>query len=760
MRGAVSNKDDQLKDNMDRIAILERELESMTQSRRAARESEELLKEDNWNLHIANDQAQNLLSENTMTIQKLNSENTKLAGLQAVYMAEIEALQLTHANLQTEHEAYKTKQETKMRAVQKEQSNLENDLVALQSRYDSVSKELEERKTKAPLYRNLSPVKQPRVIINEDSDDEFDTLDNSPTQSPTKGGHSRNAPLEAETLKSALFHSHKVAANLKTNLRKEREEKAELKKRVEELERAQKTAAKKKSLGEKCEKNIGERRRNGPSGSRPISSGVEEIYWQTDSENEQEQGESELLKPVCLEVDVLQKVMVPQATVPQATVPQATVPQGAPLSDKSVVFEETEELTVHASESQQLQETIPLPLEKESETGNDASKVKEEIGLLKDKVSTLLKHRDLLEKQIGQLENTLANSESLIVNLKNINSVNMRSIEKHHKEMCINTKDKENLNGIISSLRAELDNCREIIESLRARVYEFENQDASTVTDVQSLRTLSISSPTKSINLETLASASPTRSPTRIQQSVAPLSSAKSLKRSESLKSVPVMGPPASTAPRIIPNPSPVRATQSQGALSTVASPTKSFTFKTFRAESPAAKSRRTDESCEISPKVSKDPMLTDSKVLQYYVNQSYSQVIKGLDPEMTKSITQLMIGEYMWKYVRKAGFRQLSDSRHRRYLWVHPFTRTVHWSAAPPQSGLPSSNKSKSMLVKTIKVVSDTNSSPPGLSQESILLFGTNRVLKVTALTSYRHLSWVRGLEYLLKRVDSKRDL
>ena len=56
-------------------------------------------------------------------------------------------------------------------------------------------------------------------------------------------------------------------------------------------------------------------------------------------------------------------------------------------------------------------------------------------------------------------------------------------------------------------------------------------------------------------------------------------------------------------------------------------------------------------------------------------------------DPRIIQAITQTMIGEYLWKYTRSATKSSLSSNRHRRFFWVHPYTRTLYWSEQDPST-------------------------------------------------------------------------
>ncbi|SAM03933.1 hypothetical protein [Absidia glauca] len=45
------------------------------------------------------------------------------------------------------------------------------------------------------------------------------------------------------------------------------------------------------------------------------------------------------------------------------------------------------------------------------------------------------------------------------------------------------------------------------------------------------------------------------------------------------------------------------------------------------------------------------------------------------------RALTRTMIGDWMWKYTRN----RFSETRHRRFFWLHPYSRTLHWSTREP---------------------------------------------------------------------------
>ena len=124
-----------------------------------------------------------------------------------------------------------------------------------------------------------------------------------------------------------------------------------------------------------------------------------------------------------------------------------------------------------------------------------------------------------------------------------------------------------------------------------------------------------------------------------------------------------------------------------------------------------------------------------------------------GTDPRMIQAITQTMIGEFLWKYTRKAGRGDMSTNRHRRFFWVHPYTRTLYWSDHDPSTAGRAQLKAKSVAIEAVRVVTDDNPMPPGLHRKSLVIMTPGRSVKLTATTGQRHETWFNALSYLLLR-------
>jgi hypothetical protein len=74
--------------------------------------------------------------------------------------------------------------------------------------------------------------------------------------------------------------------------------------------------------------------------------------------------------------------------------------------------------------------------------------------------------------------------------------------------------------------------------------------------------------------------------------------------------------------------------------------------------------------------------------------------VSASTDPTIIHAITQTMIGEFLYKYTRRAIGKGHGDKRHKRFFWVHPYTKTLYWSSADPGSSNVSESSAKSGML------------------------------------------------------------
>ncbi|KAI9884224.1 MAG: hypothetical protein M1823_003996 [Watsoniomyces obsoletus] len=146
---------------------------------------------------------------------------------------------------------------------------------------------------------------------------------------------------------------------------------------------------------------------------------------------------------------------------------------------------------------------------------------------------------------------------------------------------------------------------------------------------------------------------------------------------------------------------------------------------------------------------------------------------------EIVDAIAQTMVGEWMWKYVRRrssfgvaengqyvgdharAGEEAMVNAagngvRHKRWVWLAPYERTVMWSSKQPTSGPALLGKSgRKLVIQSVLDVKDDTPSPrlPGgrtLFNRSILILTPARALKFTATSRERHYVWLNALSFL----------
>ncbi|CDK26916.1 unnamed protein product [Kuraishia capsulata CBS 1993] len=162
-----------------------------------------------------------------------------------------------------------------------------------------------------------------------------------------------------------------------------------------------------------------------------------------------------------------------------------------------------------------------------------------------------------------------------------------------------------------------------------------------------------------------------------------------------------------------------------------------------------------------IEPPKSLDRLLQSTSANSIHSQISIGTEISFTDKVMVSAITQTMIGEYLYKYYRRLGpLSSISENRHERYFWVHPYSMTLYWSTVNPVLGNPSDNKIRAAAILGVESVDDNNPLPVGLYHKSILIHCSERTIRVTCPTRQRHNIWYNSLRYLIhKSVDGADD-
>ncbi|KAH8881620.1 hypothetical protein GQ53DRAFT_496393 [Thozetella sp. PMI_491] len=126
-------------------------------------------------------------------------------------------------------------------------------------------------------------------------------------------------------------------------------------------------------------------------------------------------------------------------------------------------------------------------------------------------------------------------------------------------------------------------------------------------------------------------------------------------------------------------------------------------------------------------------------------------------------AIAQTMVGEWMFKYVRRRksfgvadakGIDENSNDRHKRWVWLAPYERAILWSSKQPSSGSALMGKAgRKLTIQSVLDVKDDNPPPKGsgaLFNRSILILTPQRALKFTAMNAERHYIWLTSLSFL----------
>ncbi|KAL8647058.1 MAG: hypothetical protein Q9226_006593 [Calogaya cf. arnoldii] len=137
-------------------------------------------------------------------------------------------------------------------------------------------------------------------------------------------------------------------------------------------------------------------------------------------------------------------------------------------------------------------------------------------------------------------------------------------------------------------------------------------------------------------------------------------------------------------------------------------------------------------------------------------------------------AIAQTMVGEWMWKYVRKRKSFGMVESaqvefeegrtnnengsgiRHKRWVWLAPYERSVIWSSKQPTSGSALMGKGgRKLTIQSVLDVRDDTPMPKNAGMRSavsrsILILTPQRALKFTAPSRERHYIWLTALSFL----------
>ncbi|MCJ1285713.1 hypothetical protein MMC26_005054 [Xylographa opegraphella] len=209
-------------------------------------------------------------------------------------------------------------------------------------------------------------------------------------------------------------------------------------------------------------------------------------------------------------------------------------------------------------------------------------------------------------------------------------------------------------------------------------------------------------------------------------------------------------------------------------------SPHDGFNRNRSRSPPPPTPGSPVPPSPQLPPPLPKDAIVSPAReTFSQAAHRNQSSNATAAIPQQTSvvdAIAQTMIGEWMWKYVRKRKSFGITESpavefesgrtgndggsvngiRHKRWVWLAPYERAIMWSSKQPTSGSALMGKSgRKLAIQSVLDVRDDTPMPKNADASStfgrsILILTPQRALKFTALTKERHYVWLAALSFL----------
>ncbi|EWC48511.1 hypothetical protein DRE_07724 [Drechslerella stenobrocha 248] len=197
-------------------------------------ESEQRYKEENWNLELSLQDLRAAASASKDAETKLANQVNAMTTERELLVKEIWEVKQSHAKETAASIASHKGTEMELASLKRNATINDTERAALKRKIDELSSELEEsQKDRARLRHEdyQSEIASERSL--QDVREVDDASDNSPPPSPSKATP-RHAMLETETLKSSLHHAHRVITSLKSTIHREKTEKSELRRMLQD----------------------------------------------------------------------------------------------------------------------------------------------------------------------------------------------------------------------------------------------------------------------------------------------------------------------------------------------------------------------------------------------------------------------------------------------------------------------------------------------------------------------------------------------
>ncbi|ORX47737.1 hypothetical protein DM01DRAFT_1136833 [Hesseltinella vesiculosa] len=258
LQAALQEKEQSLREMQVLMSDLEKEKETTLKHIRQRDSNEEKLKGENWDLEVSNQDLQTNLNHVNQTLDKLHLEHSRLIKQLDDTAEQLEILRAEHEKVKSSMDAMKVRHEHDQQAHRRNQGSLHREIVQLKKNLDDLQVELKIARAKLAIKTTVDNHHQqlpapsagptdngPMIESTEDLHDHELTLETVPRLSPmgsatnlatTEAPSASSQQFEVDTLKQSLAHAHRMVSQLRSNVHKEKTERLELKKLLNEAQ--------------------------------------------------------------------------------------------------------------------------------------------------------------------------------------------------------------------------------------------------------------------------------------------------------------------------------------------------------------------------------------------------------------------------------------------------------------------------------------------------------------------------------------------
>lgn len=214
---------------------LELEAESYAQRIRALDDSEQRYKDENWALETQTHELMAAVKEAAEREKRLNSSLNASNSEKNAVERELEELRQANSKLLEEQTAAQKANDAEIHLLRRNLNAGDAEKSALQKKLEELTSQNQELAKGLAMRLRQHESHGSRDLPDDKHGDEPEqiTPENSPPPSPNKFTPRHNH-LESETLKSSLGHAHRMIQNLKSTIHREKTEKIELKRMLQE----------------------------------------------------------------------------------------------------------------------------------------------------------------------------------------------------------------------------------------------------------------------------------------------------------------------------------------------------------------------------------------------------------------------------------------------------------------------------------------------------------------------------------------------